>query len=125
MIMGRGRAADEPTPGATTTPAAEPVPPAATLYEAAPLSTLPMPFDIAADHDQVILHVTEAGDIDADPGRLLPRALENIGREASRRGCASVWGLQHQMSIDQGWCMITVIATGARPSLAPDGPVQV
>lgn len=95
------------------------------LAESALLATTPMPYDVAADHEPVIVFAAgyrPLADLGADPGRLLATVLENIAREASERGCDAVYSIQHTLAVDNGWIYITATGTGSRPITNMDGP---
>lgn len=95
------------------------------LAESALLATTPMPYDVAADHEPVIVFAAgyrPLADLGGDPGRLLATVLENIAREASERGCDAVYSIQHTLAVDNGWIYITATGTGSRPITNMDGP---
>ncbi len=90
-------------------------PPAWNVDEAAKLSTVPMPYEVAADHHGVFVFATQQGHVDHDPAELMRNVFEALSRAASQRGCDGVYGIQHTVSVDNGAVYITAIGTGSRP----------
>lgn len=87
----------------------------------ATLVTTPMPYDVEASHDPVIVCASGAESDVYKMQSLLSEVLENLGREASRGGCVAVYGIQHTLAVDAGTIYITAIGTGARPRVNMDG----
>jgi hypothetical protein len=112
---------------AATVPPLQPAP-AWDVDEAARLSTVPMPYDVAADHHGVFVFATQQGHVDHDPAELMRNVFEALSRAASQRGCDGVYGIQHTVSVDNGAVYITAIGTGSRPIVdldqAPPGTPQ-
>lgn len=94
------------------------------LAEAAPLYTLPMPYDVAADHESIIVFVTESGPI-ADFAGIQASCLERLAREASRRGCDAVYGVQQSMAASGDLVLISLLGTGSRPIPDLDQPPDI
>lgn len=110
----------QPTaPGGSST-----VRPSHDLDEAAPLYTLPMPYDVAADHESVIVYVTESGPV-TEFADIQTSCLERLAREASRRGCYAVYGLQQSMAATDGTVLISLLGTGSRPVPDLDRPADL
>ena len=89
------------------------------------LSTTPMPYDVESTHERVIVHATAAETVRADgptPGDVLNEVLQELGRQASHRGCDAVWSIQHTMAVDAGVLYISAIGTGSRPIVDLDRP---
>jgi len=92
------------------------------IAQYATLVTTPMPYDVEASHDPVIVCASGAeGDVHKMQ-TLLSEVLENLGREASKGGCVAVYGIQHTLAVHAGTIYITAIGTGARPRGDLDGP---
>jgi hypothetical protein len=89
--------------------------------QAARLATTPMPYDIAATHEPVIVYATGTANV-GDPSALLTSVFDELAREASRRGCARVHGVHHTFAVDAGVMYVTAAGTGARPITNMDGP---
>jgi hypothetical protein len=81
-----------------------------------------MPYDVEASHDPVIVCASRAESDVLKMQTLLSEVLENLGREASARGCVAVYGIQHTLAVHAGTIYITAIGTGARPRVDMDGP---
>jgi hypothetical protein len=119
-------------PGPTPYPAAGyAVAPAPSSHEqreigqSAKLATTPMPFDVESTHESVIVCASASKSFavgESDPGGLLVWVLEELGRQASQRGCDGVYGIQHTLAVDHGIMHITAIGTGSRPLTDMDGP---
>lgn len=125
---GRAPRADKPSQAPAGGPFAppvaggdDPVRSSHELAESAPLCTTPMPFDVAADHEPVIVYVSEMGPIEAFH-EIQAGAMEALTREASRRGCDAVYGVQQSMAATGSTLLITVMGTGARPVVDLDQP---
>lgn len=91
------------------------------LDESAPLYTLPMPYDVAADHESIIVFVTESGPI-AEFSDIQASCLERLAKEASRRACDAVYGIQQSMAATGSTVLISLLGTGARPIADLDRP---
>lgn len=90
--------------------------------QCAGLSTTPMPYDVESTHEPVIVHATAAVSLTLEgptpgpnPSAVLAEVLEDLGRQASARGCVRVWSIQHTMTVDAGVLFISAIGTGSRP----------
>jgi hypothetical protein len=92
------------------------------IAQYATLVTTPMPYDVEASHDPVIVCASGAESDVYKMQSLLSEVLENLGREASARGCVAVYGIQHTLAVQAGTIYITAIGTGARPRVDMDGP---
>lgn len=82
------------------------------------LSTTPMPYDVESTHEPVIVHATAVEPLRQDgptPGAVLNEVLQELGQQASRRGCDGVWSIQHTMTVDAGVLYLSAIGTGSRP----------
>ncbi|GAB3448909.1 hypothetical protein [Actinophytocola sediminis] len=103
-------------------PAQEPVPHTRHDFaQAARLATTPTPYDIAASHEPVFVYVTGTAHV-GDPSALLTTIFDELAREASRRGCDRVHGVQHTFTVHDGVMYATAAATGLRPIIDMDGP---
>ena len=89
--------------------------------QAARLATTPMPYDIAATHEPVIVYVSGTAHV-GDPSALLTSVFDELAREASRRGCDGVYGVHHTFAVDAGVMYITAAGTGSRPITNMDEP---
>jgi hypothetical protein len=119
----------QPPPGWQPQPATEqptvPEPPAHVrrgIAQYATLVTTPMPYDVEASHDPVIVCASAAQSDVHKMQTMLSEVLENLGREASKGGCVAVYGIQHTLAVHAGIIYITAIGTGARPRVNMDGP---
>jgi hypothetical protein len=92
------------------------------IAQYATLVTTPMPYDVEASHDPVIVCASGAESDVYKMQSMLSEVLENLGREASARGCVAVYGIQHTLAVHAGTIYITAIGTGARPRGDMDGP---
>ena len=95
------------------------------LAEAARLATIPMPFDVAADHEPLIVYAggfQPVAELNGDPGQLLTVVLEELGRGASQAGCDAVYSVHHTLAVDNGVMYITAMGTGSRPITNLDSP---
>jgi hypothetical protein len=84
-----------------------------------------MPYDVESTHERVIVHATAAETVRAEgptPGDVLNEVLQELGRQASHRGCDAVWSIQHTMAADAGVLFISAIGTGSRPIVDLDRP---
>ncbi|KAA2247176.1 hypothetical protein F0L68_40375 [Solihabitans fulvus] len=91
------------------------------LVEAAPLYTVAMPYDVAADHEAIMVFVTEIGPATALTD-MVANCLRRLAQEASRRGCDAVYGVQQSMAADAGQIFLSLLGTGARPIHDLDRP---
>lgn len=89
--------------------------------QAAPLATTPTPYDVAASHEPVFVYATATANV-GDPSALLTAVFDELAREASRRGCDRVYGVQHTFAVNDGVMYATAAATGLRPIIDMDGP---
>lgn len=107
-------------------PASKPsvVVPSRDLAESAPLYTLPMPYDVAADHESIIVYVTESGPIQ-NFASIEASCLERLAAEASQRGCDAVYGVQQSMTAAEGCVLIALLGTGSRPIPDLDSPTGI
>lgn len=94
------------------------------LTESAPLYTLPMPYDVAADHEAIIVFVTESGPI-AEFTSIQASCLERLSKEASRRSCDAVYGIHQSMAVTGDLILISLLGTGARPISDLDRPTSI
>lgn len=108
-------------PEAAMPPGASQIRPSHELAESAPLHTVPMPYDVAADHEAIIVYVTEQGPIDEFP-EIQHSIMERLTQEASQRGCDAVYGVQQSMAATGSTVLITMMGTGARPLTDLDRP---
>jgi hypothetical protein len=114
-----------PAPSPASPPAPAPTPPRHTLAESVRIVTTAMPYDVAADHDGIVVIAAAHGpldDIKHDPSYLLAIVLEELGRIASERGCDGLYAVHHTMAVDAGVMYISAMGTGSRPTLDLDGP---
>lgn len=91
------------------------------LHTAADVYTDPTPYDVALDHDRLTVHAAQSFPL----GQLadaLPTVAAMLATEASRRGCVAVYSVQHQITTSGPWLIVTMMGTGARPSIDPDQP---
>jgi hypothetical protein len=106
-------------------PAPSPSPSSFEVAQYARLATTPMPFDVESTHEAVIVGAVAFDVLRQDgpnPAVVLAQALEDLGQEASKRGCDGVWAVQHTMSVDRGVVFVSVIGTGSRPIVDLDQP---
>jgi hypothetical protein len=94
------------------------------LDESAPLYTLPMPYDVAADHESIMVFVTESGPI-TEFSDIQASCLERLAKEASRRACDAVYGIQQSIAATDGLILISLLGTGARPMPDLDRPAGI
>lgn len=109
----------QPDPGSSGS--AHPTPVRHDFAQSARLATTPMPYDIAATHEPVIVYVSGTADV-GDPSALLTDVFDLLAREASARGCDRVYGVHHTFAVDAGVMYITAAGTGSRPITDMDGP---
>jgi hypothetical protein len=82
------------------------------------LSTTPMPYDVESTHEPVIVLATAVEPLrqgGPTPGAVLSEVLQELGQQASRRGCDGVWSIQHTMTVDAGVLFVSAMGTGSRP----------
>lgn len=123
-----GKSAHEPRPHPAAGNTVVPTPASheqREIGQSARLATTPMPFDVASTHESVIVCASASRSFvvgESDPGGLLVWVLEELGRQASLRGCDGVYAIQHTLAVDHGVMHITAIGTGSRPLTDMDGP---
>lgn len=109
----------QPLYAATGQPISLPAHTAPTTYsfsEPAKLSTLPMPYDVAAVHQGLYVYATAFGPGGAGLGEVFQKAAESLSAEAARRGCAAVYGVQHSHTERaDGIVSVIMSGTGAHP----------
>ena len=104
---------------------ASPSPSSFEVAQYARLATTQMPFDVESTHEAVIVGAVAFDVLRQDgpnPAVVLAQALEDLGQEASKRGCDGVWAVQHTMSVDRGVVFVSAIGTGSRPIVDLDQP---
>jgi hypothetical protein len=89
------------------------------VAEAVPLYTSPIPFEVTIDHQTMIVYVTQTGYV-SEFEKMQLQCLENLAREASRRGCDAVYSVRQSMTATGNWLLMSFMGTGAQPSANPD-----